>query len=175
MGKPQAKNDAAAEAITQETDKTTAEKPKDDAVTTETPASEPAAKETPAKPAKDTAAKEASAKENPAKETPAKEPSGKETGSKEKSAKPPAAKPAKATPVTKKEPNVRPKKSATSGKNGSLLPSEHQLEHLKAAVLAAGSSENLLEILQHVEEAGGKVAVEESIEAYRVLKTVLEE
>ncbi len=47
--------------------------------------------------------------------------------------------------------------------------------HLKAAVTAAGGTEKLLLIMDHVEEAGGKAEVTESIEADRVLKTVLEE
>jgi hypothetical protein len=71
---------------------------------------------------------------------------------------------------------TRPKKpSVPVPKNGSRLPSAHKLEHLKAAVTAAGSADKLLLILQHVEEAGGKAEITESIEAYRVLKTVLEE
>lgn len=69
---------------------------------------------------------------------------------------------------------ARPKKQAAT-KNGSLLPSAYKLEQLKAAVTAAGNTENLLLILHHVEEAGGKAEVTESIEAYRMLKTVLEE
>ncbi len=75
---------------------------------------------------------------------------------------------------TKKD-SARPKKQASSAKNGSLLPSAYKLEQLKAAVAAAGNTEKLLLILQHVEEAGGKAEVTESIEAYRVLKTVLED
>ncbi|EMI45447.1 hypothetical protein RRSWK_01851 [Rhodopirellula sp. SWK7] len=75
----------------------------------------------------------------------------------------------------KKESGARSKKTAASGKNAGLLPSDDQLESLKEAVAAAGGAENLLLILQHVEDAGGRVQVEESIEAYRVLKTVLEE
>ena len=46
--------------------------------------------------------------------------------------------------------------------------------HLKAAVTAAGGTEKLL-IMDHVEEAGVKAEVIESIEADRVLTTVLEE
>jgi hypothetical protein len=60
-------------------------------------------------------------------------------------------------------------------KTSSLLPSPQKLDHLKAAVLAAGTTDNLIAILQHVDEAGGRKEVLESIEAYRVLKTVLEE
>jgi hypothetical protein len=60
-------------------------------------------------------------------------------------------------------------------KNSSLLPSQQKLDHLKAAVLAAGNADNLITILHHVDEAGGRKEVLESIEAYRVLKTVLEE
>ena len=41
--------------------------------------------------------------------------------------------------------------------------------------MAAGGTEQLLSILHHVEEAGGRAEVVESIEAYRVLKTVLDE
>ena len=73
----------------------------------------------------------------------------------------------------KKEP-TRLKKQAPA-KNGSLLPSAYKLEQLKAAVTAAGGTETLLSILHHVEEAGGRAEVAESIEAYRVLKTVLDE
>lgn len=70
----------------------------------------------------------------------------------------------------------RPKKQTVLvAKNGFLLPSAHKLEHLKAAVTAAGNAEKLLLILHYVEEAGGKSEVTESIEAYRVLRTVLEE
>jgi len=71
---------------------------------------------------------------------------------------------------------TRPKKpNAPTPKSGSLLPSAYQLEHLKAAVDAAGSTEKLLLILHHVEEAGGKSEVSENIETYRVLKAVLDE
>ncbi len=78
--------------------------------------------------------------------------------------------------VKKESLPTRPKKqSASATKSGSLLPTAYKLEHLKAAVVAAGNAEKLLEILHHVEEAGGKSEVTESIEAYRVLKTVLEE
>jgi len=71
---------------------------------------------------------------------------------------------------------TRPKKpNAPTPKSGSLLPSAYQLEHLKAAVDAAGSTEKLLLILHHVEEAGGKAEVSENIETYRVLKAVLDE
>ena len=69
---------------------------------------------------------------------------------------------------------ARPKKQAPA-KTGSLLPSAYKLEQLKAAVTAAGGTEKLLLIMQNVEEAGGKAEVTESIEAYRVLKTVLDE
>jgi hypothetical protein len=75
---------------------------------------------------------------------------------------------------TVKKDSARPKKQV-SAKNASLLPSAYKLEQLKAAVTAAGSTEKLLLILHHVEEAGGKAEVTESIEAYRVLKTVLDE
>jgi hypothetical protein len=84
--------------------------------------------------------------------------------------------PASNTPIasTAKKDSTRPKTQA-SAKNGSLLPSAYKLEQLKAAVTAAGNTEKLLLILHHVEEAGGKAEVTESIEAYRVLKTVLDE
>lgn len=78
------------------------------------------------------------------------------------------------SPSGSKKDSARPKKQA-SAKNGSLLPSAYKLEQLKAAVTAAGNTENLLMILNYVEEAGGKAEVTESIEAYRMLKTVLEE
>jgi len=71
---------------------------------------------------------------------------------------------------------TRPKKpNAPTLKSGSLLPSAYKLEHLKTAVDAAGSTEKLLLILHHVEEAGGKSEVSENIETYRVLKAVLDE
>ncbi len=76
--------------------------------------------------------------------------------------------------ITAKKDLARSKKQA-SAKSGSLLPSAYKLEQLKAAVAAAGNIEKLLLILHHVEEAGGKAEVTESIEAYRVLKTVLDE
>ena len=83
----------------------------------------------------------------------------------------PEASNAKKSPVP-----TRPKKQiASATKSGSLLPTAYKLEHLKAAVAAAGNADKLLVILQHVEEAGGKSEVTESIEAYRVLKTVLED
>jgi len=94
-----------------------------------------------------------------------------ESPPKEVAATPPTSPPIAST--AKKE-SVRPKKQA-SAKIGSLLPSAYKLEQLKAAVTAAGSTEKLLLILHHVEEAGGKNEVTESIEAYRVLKTVLDE
>jgi hypothetical protein len=74
---------------------------------------------------------------------------------------------------TAKKDSARPKKQV-SAKNGSLLPSAYKLEQLKAAVTAAGSTDKLLLILHHVEKAGGRAEVTESIEAYRVLKTVLD-
>ena len=81
-----------------------------------------------------------------------------------------------ASNVKKSPVPTRPKKQTVSTtKSGSLLPTAYKLEHLKAAVAAAGNAEKLLVILQHVEEAGGKLEVTESIEAYRVLKTVLED
>lgn len=74
----------------------------------------------------------------------------------------------------KESPPTRVKKQPAS-KTGSLLPSAYKLEQLKAAVTAAGNAEQLLLILNYVEEAGGRAEVVESIEAYRVLKTVLED
>jgi len=85
-----------------------------------------------------------------------------------------------ASPLTgsnaKKDPAVnRNKKGPTgSAKGTSLMPSQHKLENLKAAVAAAGSVDNLLLILQHVDEAGGRQEVAESVEAYRALKLALE-
>lgn len=70
--------------------------------------------------------------------------------------------------------DMKPKKPLFT-KPGSLLPSPQKLDHLKAAVSAAGGADNLVTILQHVEDAGGYREVLESIEAYKVLKTVLEE
>jgi len=77
-----------------------------------------------------------------------------------------------ANPAAKKE--MKPKKQL-SAKTGSFLPSPQKLDHLKAAVTAAGNADNLVIILQHVEEAGGYKEVIESVEAYKVLKTVLED
>jgi hypothetical protein len=77
------------------------------------------------------------------------------------------------TANTKKDP-VKPKKPVVT-KTSSLLPSQQKLDHLKAAVLAAGNPENLITILNHVEDAGGRKDVLDSIEAYKVLKTVLED
>jgi hypothetical protein len=68
----------------------------------------------------------------------------------------------------------RNKKAAAAGKGSSLTLSQHKLDHLKAAVAAAGSVDNLLVILQHVDEAGGRHEVAESVEAYRALKLALE-
>ncbi|HBJ36230.1 MAG TPA: hypothetical protein DDZ51_16060 [Planctomycetaceae bacterium] len=87
----------------------------------------------------------------------------------------PAANPP-APPVGKKDSVVNRNKKAAAGqaKGGSLMPSQHKLEHLKAAVAAAGSVDNLLLILQHVDEAGGRQEVAESVEAYRALKLALE-
>ncbi len=90
----------------------------------------------------------------------------------------PVTKPAEpvGTSVPRKElSHAKPKKpNLVGGKPSSMLPSAHKLDHLKAAVNAAGGTENLLLILQHVDEAGGRAEVADSIEAYRVLKTVLE-
>ncbi len=95
---------------------------------------------------------------------------GPESTAKEEASKPAAS----ASPNSLKKDSARPKKQS-SVKNGSLLPSAYKLEQLKAAVSAAGNAEQLLLILNHVEEAGGRAEVIESIEAYRVLKTVLED
>lgn len=70
--------------------------------------------------------------------------------------------------------NRNKKGPASSTKGSSLMPSQHKLENLKAAVAAAGSVDNLLLILQHVDEAGGRQEVAESVEAYRALKLALE-
>lgn len=91
----------------------------------------------------------------------------------------PAAKPIanlSAGNLGKKESVVnRNKKVATgSARGSSLMPSQHKLENLKAAVAAAGSVDNLLLILQHVDEAGGRQEVAESVEAYRALKLAFE-
>jgi len=91
----------------------------------------------------------------------------------------PVAKPMVNPPATsnaKKDPAVnRNKKGPTGSAKGSAwMPSQHKLENLKAAVAAAGSVDNLLLILQHVDEAGGRQEVAESIEAYRALKLALE-
>ena len=91
-----------------------------------------------------------------------------------KEAAPAASTPSAAVASSTKKESARPKKQAAT-KNGSLLPSAYKLEQLQAAVKASGNTENLLLILHHVEEAGGKAEVSESIEAYRMLKTVLED
>ncbi len=80
-----------------------------------------------------------------------------------------------ATSSGKKESSPSRTKKQSPAKNGSILPSAYKLEQLKAAVSAAGGAEQLLVILNYVEEAGGRAEVVESIEAYRVLKTVLDE
>jgi hypothetical protein len=88
---------------------------------------------------------------------------------------PGASNPSSNTPGKKDSAVNRNKKgSAASGKGSSLTLSQHKLDHLKAAVAAAGSVENLLSILQHVDEAGGRHEVAESVEAYRALKLALE-
>lgn len=109
---------------------------------------------------------------------------GKPEGDKAETSKPETSKPAAAAPAAKppkksSSPARAKKQSGAAAKSnassGSLLPSADKLEQLKAAVTAAGSAENLLQILQHVEQAGGLSEVTESIEAYQVLKTVMEE
>ena len=83
----------------------------------------------------------------------------------------------RAPSVTKESPaTTRPKKTKpTIGKQNSLMPSEHKLENLAAAIAVAGNADNLLSILHHVEAAGGQAEVIESIEAYRALKTAVEQ
>lgn len=120
-------------------------------------------------------------------QSPGKPESGKAETSKPEASKPEASKPAAAKPVVpaakspkKSSSPARAKKQSgaaakSNSGSGSLLPSADKLEQLKAAVTAAGSAENLLQILQHVEQAGGLSEVTESIEAYQVLKTVMEE
>jgi hypothetical protein len=83
---------------------------------------------------------------------------------------PPAANPGKKDAVV----NRNKKTPTAAAKGSSLMPSQHKLENLKAAVAAAGSVDNLLLILQHVDEAGGRQEVAESVEAYRALKLALE-
>ena len=104
---------------------------------------------------------------------------GKGETSKPETSKPAAAAPAAKPPKKSSSPARAKKQSGAAAKSnassGSLLPSADKLEQLKAAVTAAGSAENLLQILQHVEQAGGLSEVTESIEAYQVLKTVMEE
>jgi len=93
----------------------------------------------------------------------------------EQVAKPTASSPA-TTSNAKKDSAVNRNKKGPSGsaKGSSLMPSQHKLENLKAAVAAAGSVDNLLLILQHVDEAGGRQEVAESVEAYRALKLAFE-
>lgn len=91
----------------------------------------------------------------------------------------PAVKPTPNPPASnlgKKDVVVNRNKKGASGasKGSSLMPSQHKLENLKAAVAAAGSVDNLLLILQHVDEAGGRQEVAESVDAYRALKLALE-
>ncbi len=82
-----------------------------------------------------------------------------------------ATKQVKETPVA-----PRPKKTKTpAAKQGSMMPSEQKLEHLAAAIAAAGDADNLLLILEHVDAAGGPAEVIESIEAYRALKNAVEQ
>jgi hypothetical protein len=91
----------------------------------------------------------------------------------------PSPKPAPNPPAAnlgKKDAVVNRNKKGPTGvaKGPSLMPSQHKLENLKAAVAAAGSVDNLLLILHHVDEAGGRQEVAESVEAYRALKLALE-
>jgi hypothetical protein len=83
----------------------------------------------------------------------------------------------RAPSLTKESPAaIRPKKTKpTIGKQSSLIPSEHKLENLAAAISLASNVDNLLSILHHVEAAGGQAEVIESIEAYRALKTAVEQ
>ncbi len=83
----------------------------------------------------------------------------------------------RASSITKETPTtIRPKKTKpTIGKQSSLMPSEQKLENLAAAIAVAGNADNLLLILHHVEAAGGQAEVIESIEAYRALKTAVEQ
>lgn len=70
----------------------------------------------------------------------------------------------------------RSKKSkAPALRQGSWMPSEQKLENLAAAIVAAGDAANLLLILNHVDGAGGPAEVIESIEAYRALKSAVEQ
>lgn len=86
-------------------------------------------------------------------------------------AKRPASTPAKETSVAS-----RPKKTkAPAVKQGSWMPNEQKLENLAAAIAAAGDAANLMLILEHVDAAGGPADVIESIEAYRALKTAVEQ
>ncbi len=87
------------------------------------------------------------------------------------SSKRPVNNPVKDTAAT----NRSKKGKAPSSKQGSLMPSEHKLENLAAAIAAAGDADNLLLILNHVDAAGGPADVIESIEAYRALKTAVEQ
>ncbi len=110
---------------------------------------------------------------DPVKDVPA---SGATTSSiaNESAPKPTASPPA--ANLGKKDAVVNRNKKGPTGaaKGSSLMPSQHKLENLKAAVAAAGSVDNLLLILQHVDEAGGRQEVAESVEAYRALKLALE-
>lgn len=86
-------------------------------------------------------------------------------------AKTPASTPLKDTP-----PASRVKKTkAPAVKQGSWIPNEQKLENLAAAIAAAGNAANLLLILERVDAAGGPAEVIESIEAYRALKTAVEQ
>lgn len=85
--------------------------------------------------------------------------------------KAPASVPVKDTP-----PASRVKKTkAPTVKQGSWIPNEQKLENLAAAIAAAGDAANLLLILERVDAAGGPAEVIESIEAYRALKTAVEQ
>ncbi len=88
---------------------------------------------------------------------------------------PKAIEPPPAVGVARKDTAPARTKKQPVSKNGSILPSAYKLEQLKAAVSAAGNAEQLLLILNHVEEAGGRGEVIDSIETYRMLKSVLED
>lgn len=86
------------------------------------------------------------------------------------------AKPAANPPTKDAGVANRPKKTkAPAVKQGSWMPNEQKLGNLAAAITAAGDAANLLLILEHVDAAGGPAEVVESIEAYRALKTAVEQ
>lgn len=85
--------------------------------------------------------------------------------------KPPASKLVKDSAVTSRAKKTR----APALRQASWMPNGQKLENLASAIAAAGDAANLLLILDYVDAAGGSSEVIESIEAYRALKTAVEQ